>query len=167
MDWYKGENVWSTAQNTTPQGKSWRHIHSIWNTNMADLTLGINPIGIFCAWPIMAEVNRYLGNNTVISSLSINRHLNIRIATWSKLGMHTYKATEDKAMEYTGSYFTITKVSSYHLQCLKIPMQNIIIENTTLTEGSPVITFNPMFEKKVQRQKHPGVVSSRRIILKP
>ena len=37
----------------------------------------INLVNMFCAWPIWAEVTHYLGYNIVISSLSIDRQLNI------------------------------------------------------------------------------------------
>ena len=53
---------------------------------LPDFLLVINPIRIFCAWPIWTEVTRFLGNNTMISSLSIDRPLNIQITTWTKIG---------------------------------------------------------------------------------
>ena len=53
----------------------WRRLHHIWNANMADFILGINPVMVFRAWPICEEITCYLGNNTMISSLSIERQL--------------------------------------------------------------------------------------------
>ena len=64
-------------------------------TWLPDVILGINPFRIFCAWLVWAEVTYHLGKNKTVSSLSIDRHLNIQITAWLKLGMHTNKAAED------------------------------------------------------------------------
>ena len=49
-----------------------RHLHyfkvQAW---LPDFIMGIIPFRIFCAWPFWAEIIRYLGNNRVISSLSV------------------------------------------------------------------------------------------------
>ena len=54
-------------------------------TWLPDFILGLNPFRTFYAWPRGAEVARYLGNDTVISSLSTDRQLNFRAAAWPKL----------------------------------------------------------------------------------
>ena len=48
-------------------------------TWLPDFIMGINPFGVFCAWPFWAEEIGYLGNNTLISSLSIDRQLYTQI----------------------------------------------------------------------------------------
>ena len=62
---------------------------------LPDFILGISSVRIFCAWPIWAEVTSYLGNDTVVSSLIIDRQLNIRITAWQKLGIHANEARKD------------------------------------------------------------------------
>ena len=42
-------------------------------TWLPDFLLGINPFGIFGAWPVWAEIARYIGNKIDISALSTNR----------------------------------------------------------------------------------------------
>ena len=67
-----------------------RHLHYIWNTNMAAwLHLGNKPFRIFCVWSVWVEVTYYFGNHTSISSLSFDRHSDIKMSAWLKLGMHT------------------------------------------------------------------------------
>ena len=73
-----------------------------------------NPIRIFCAWPIWAEATHNLGDNTLISSLSIDRQWNIWLTAWPKLGIHANK--EIKVTKHTGRYFTVVKVSSVPYQ---------------------------------------------------
>ena len=46
--------------------------HCLWITNKADFILVINPFRIFSAWRVWPEVAHYLGNNTVVSSLSVD-----------------------------------------------------------------------------------------------
>ena len=75
---------------------------------LPDFILGMNSIRIFCGWPIWADVTRYPGSDILIFSLSIDRQL-IRITAWSKLGMPANK--EKSGNKYTGSYFTVVKVS--------------------------------------------------------
>ena len=46
----------------------------------------ISPFRIICVWPVRAEVTPFhLGNDTMISSLSIDRHLNIKNIAWPKI----------------------------------------------------------------------------------
>ena len=73
-----------------------------------------DPLRILCVWPIWAEVTCYLGNDTVISSLSIDRQLNIRITTWPKLGNRQTKRgkIDNKTTKHTGRYFIVVEVST-------------------------------------------------------
>ena len=82
-------------------------------TWLPDFILGINPFRICCAWPVWAAVSYHLGKNKVVSSVSIDRHFNIKIIAWHKLGMHTkLQKIGNKTIKYTGSYFTAVEVSS-------------------------------------------------------
>ena len=47
-----------------------------------------------CAYFLGYTVIRYLGYNTVISSLSIDRQLNIRMTAWPKSGIHRHNWME-------------------------------------------------------------------------
>ena len=58
-------------------------------TWLPDFMVEIRPVRIFCASPIWAEIISFLGNNTIIHSLSIDRQLNTRITALPKLGIHT------------------------------------------------------------------------------
>ena len=69
--------------------------------------IGIRAFGIFLAWSVWAKVCCYVGKNTVISSVSVDRQLRYRIYIQTKL-----QKTRYKAKGYTGSYFTVVKVSS-------------------------------------------------------
>ena len=60
-------------------------------TWLPDFILGITPFRIFVTWPVKAEVTHYLQTKTVISSLSIDRQLNIRNNARPKLGIHAKK----------------------------------------------------------------------------
>ena len=62
---------------------------------LPEFILGIHSVRIFCAWPFCAEIIRYLGNDRVVSSLIIDRQLNIRITAWQKLGMRANEARKD------------------------------------------------------------------------
>ena len=48
-------------------------------TWLPDFILGINPFGIFLAWPVCPDVTSDIRNNTVVSSLSIDRKLEISL----------------------------------------------------------------------------------------
>ena len=64
-------------------------------TWLPDLILGINPFGIISASSVRPEVFRCLGNNKVISSLSIDRQLLFRITAWQTLRIQDNKAREN------------------------------------------------------------------------
>ena len=73
-----------------------------------------NPPRIFCTWPFWAEEIRFLGNNTVISSLSIVRQLWIRITAWPNLGKSTKKWNiGNKVLMHADNYFNVVKVSRW------------------------------------------------------
>ena len=96
---------------------------------LPDFILGINPLRIFCAWPNWAEVICYLANDTVVSSLFIDRQLNIRIYAWKKwkYKLRRLEKIVNMAPKYTGSYFTVAKVSSWlWLTTFQMVLQGVI-----------------------------------------
>ena len=93
--------------------RSWRHLNLLWNTNMIAWLKHDNKSLQKCiASLVWAKLTRYLGNNTAISSLSIDGQLKIRITGRQKLGIHANKLPKigDKTMMYKGSYFTIVNM---------------------------------------------------------
>ena len=75
-----------------------RHLHYIWNTNMAaSLHLGNKSHKDILCLTNLGRGSRCLGNNKNISYLSIDRQLNIRITAWPKLGIHVHA---NNAREY-------------------------------------------------------------------
>ena len=90
-----------------------RHIHYLWNTNMAAwLHHGNNlPQELNCLTSLGRSTS-HIGNNTKLSSLSIDRQMKFNITAWPKLGN---KAAENgnKSIKYTGSYFTAVNASSW------------------------------------------------------
>ena len=67
----------------------------------------INTTKIFCAWPVRAETTYNLGKSDFSSP--IDRHLNIQITAWPKLGK--VQNIGNNSAECTSSYFTVVKVS--------------------------------------------------------
>ena len=90
---------------------NWTHIQYLWYTSMtAWLHHGKRSLQK-SAWPVQAELIRYLGNSTV--SFSINRQLQIRITAWVRFGIHR-RAKKDwvYGIKYADTYFTDVNVSS-------------------------------------------------------
>ena len=72
---------------------------------------GTNSLRTFCDSPVWADVTHYLGNDTVISFVINKQNLNVPITVWHKLRMITkLQHSWNKAIEYTGSYFTAEKL---------------------------------------------------------
>ena len=76
---------------------------------LPDFILGIDHFGKCCAWPVWVEINRYLGNNTAISSLSFDRHLNNQHWKYTQTKL---QKIGNSAIEYTGNHFIAVKASS-------------------------------------------------------
>ena len=90
------------------------HLHYIRNIDMAPwLHFGNKSLQDICTGAVWTEVTYYARNSMVLSSPSIDRHLNIQRTAWLKLGMHTQlQMIGNMAIDYTESYFTVVKVSS-------------------------------------------------------
>ena len=91
---------------------SGRHLHYLWNTNMAawlhhgnDLPQELNCL------TSLGRITSHIGNKTKLSSLSFDRQLKFKITAWPKLGN---KAAENgnKSIKCAGSYFTGVKAFS-------------------------------------------------------
>ena len=98
----------------------WRHLHYLWNTNMAALLHhGNDPPQELNCLTSLGRSTSHIGNKAKLSSLSIDRLLKFKISAWPKLGNKAAK-NGNKSVKGTGSYFTAVKASSYGLICVNI-----------------------------------------------
>ena len=68
------------------QASMYEDIFTTFDIKHGCLRLGKNIFRIVYTWPVWAEVNYHIGESTTISSLLIDRHLDIKITAWPENG---------------------------------------------------------------------------------